>query len=225
MRRRPADEMLTDLKIVDSVPAVQRDDRITLGGRAAQLKAESIILDDRLSLSEVLKSNFANALIKSPSFAPEKRAKSLFRHYSALIDSCDAANLPKLTVEASLNYAGTTRAYQSYCRTVHNDDMQMASQQVDLAKALLEKAKGDCRLGFQNADALLKAVNESLRLLSREWYEEVTAEEVAAIKKAMVTAGSAGIITHSGHWYNCANGHPVSCVLYVIQAPRCCIVL
>ena len=218
MRRRPTDEILADLNIVDSVPSVPRDYRITLGGRAAQLKAESIILDDRFLISGVLRSKFANASIKSPTPAPEKQAKSFFKDYSAFIDDCDAASLPKLAVEASLHYAGTARAYQSYCRTV-NTDIQMASQQVDIAKALLEKAKGHCTLGFQNADALLKAVEEAFRLLGREWYEKVTAEEVAAIKKAMVNAGSEGIATHSGHWYNCANGHPVSCVLYSTQAP------
>jgi hypothetical protein len=44
-----------------------------------------------------------------------------------------------------------------------------------------------------------------------EWYEKVTADELAAIKAAMV-GGPGGIATHSGHWYNCQNGHPVSCI-------------
>jgi hypothetical protein len=42
----------------------------------------------------------------------------------------------------------------------------------------------------------------------KEWYEEVSPEELAAIKAAMVS----GIATHSGHWYNCENGHPVSLI-------------
>ena len=65
------------------------------------------------------------------------------------------------------------------------------------------------------------AVEEALRLLGREWYEKVTAEEIVAIKKAMVNAsGTLGIMTHSGHWYNCANGHPVSYVLCSFHFPR-----
>jgi len=40
-----------------------------------------------------------------------------------------------------------------------------------------------------------------------QWYEKVTDEELAAIKLAMVS-GPRGIATHSGHWYNCVNGHP-----------------
>jgi hypothetical protein len=45
--------------------------------------------------------------------------------------------------------------------------------------------------------------------MAKEWYEEVTTEEIEAIKAAMVS-GSQGIATHPGHWYNCKNGHPVS---------------
>ncbi len=66
-----------------------------------------------------------------------------------------------------------------------------------------------CAQGFENADELLKAVEESIKLLRKEWYEDVTAEEIAAIKVAMVSEPG-GIATHCGHWYNCANGYPVS---------------
>jgi hypothetical protein len=64
-----------------------------------------------------------------------------------------------------------------------------------------------CRKPFQNAEILHNAVEESRSLLHKEWYEEVTAEEIMAIKSAMVN-GPGGIATHSGHWYNCENGHP-----------------
>lgn len=46
-------------------------------------------------------------------------------------------------------------------------------------------------------------------MLGREFYEEVTEEEIEAIKRAML-GGRGGIASHSGHWYNCVNGHPVS---------------
>ena len=51
-------------------------------------------------------------------------------------------------------------------------------------------------------------MRESVKLLGKEWYEDVTAEELDAVKAAMVS-GPQGINTHSGHWYNCVNGHPV----------------
>jgi hypothetical protein len=52
-------------------------------------------------------------------------------------------------------------------------------------------------------------VEETMRLFEGPRYETVTPEEIAAIKSAMVS-GRGGIATHSGHWYTCRNGHPVS---------------
>ncbi len=78
-----------------------------------------------------------------------------------------------------------------------------------MAKQLLEDAREVCKQPFQNAESLRNAVEESIRLMKKQWYEEVTAEEINAIKAAMVS-GSRGIATHSDHWYNCENGHPVS---------------
>jgi hypothetical protein len=46
-------------------------------------------------------------------------------------------------------------------------------------------------------------------MLDKEFYEAVSGEELESIKKAMVS-GRGGIATHSGHWYKCVNGHPVS---------------
>ena len=48
-----------------------------------------------------------------------------------------------------------------------------------------------------------------MEMFQNEWYEDVSADELAAIRSAMV-GGSFGMATHSGHWYNCVNGHPVS---------------
>ncbi|KAK3045581.1 hypothetical protein LTR09_012849 [Extremus antarcticus] len=87
------------------------------------------------------------------------------------------------------------------------EDRQLATTEHETAKTLLKSAAELCKQGFRDADALSHAVSEALKLLQRGWYEEVTAEELKAIKRAMVT-GFRGIATHSGHWYNCANGHP-----------------
>ncbi|KAK3984517.1 hypothetical protein QBC44DRAFT_336811 [Cladorrhinum sp. PSN332] len=50
-------------------------------------------------------------------------------------------------------------------------------------------------------------VEMALGLFADTRYEEVTPREIEDIKSAMVS-GSGGIATHSGHWYNCENGHP-----------------
>ena len=209
MRRRSAEEKMADLSITNSIPPVARDRRIILGGRAVQLQAESIIVEDSLLVVQALKPTTTNTLIKIPAPAPEQKAKTFFQSCKGFIDECNSENLPKLAVEASLFYASTARTYKSYCHANNKtNDMQHASQQVTLAKDVLDRAKGQCRLGFQNADALPKAVENSLKLLGREWYEEVSAEEIFAVKKAMLDA--ANFATHAGHWYNCTNGHPVS---------------
>lgn len=217
MRRRSVDEIMTDLSIADSAPLLARDRRITLGGRLAQLQAESIIIDDRLRIFLVLTTS-PDTSIKIPGGVREQNARMFFKNCNAFIDDCATASLPKLSVEATLYYARTARSYNSYSRAVKTDqNPKYASEQVKTAKALLETAKQTCSLGFQNADNLRNAVEESLKLLGREWYEDVSAEEIAAIKKAMVS-GAGGLNTHSGHWYNCANGHPVSAFHTLLRA-------
>jgi hypothetical protein len=84
----------------------------------------------------------------------------------------------------------------------------------------LERARGLCDKKFQNAELLREAIDASIKRLRMEWHEEVTADELAAIKAAMV-GGPGGIATHSGHWYNCQNGHPVSSLQkHLLHAPH-----
>ena len=46
---------------------------------------------------------------------------------------------------------------------------------------MLEKAIEIYAQGFENADKLLRAVEESIKMLRKEWYEDVTAEEITAV--------------------------------------------
>jgi hypothetical protein len=75
-------------------------------------------------------------------------------------------------------------------------DLKDASTAVAEAKELLEQAKLLCRQQFQNGEALGNAVDEALRLLGKEWYE-VTAEEIAAIKAAMVGGEAESLFTQA----------------------------
>jgi hypothetical protein len=61
-------------------------------------------------------------------------------------------------------------------------DSNKANDVVAEAKSILVDANELCQQKFQNADVLGNAIEEALRLLGKEWYEEVTPEEVAAIK-------------------------------------------
>ena len=95
------------------------------------------------------------------------------------------------------------------CYRIGTSHTARPSDYIKTAKELLEKAKEICAQPLENADSLRRAVEDSIKLLRRQCYEVVTPEELAAIKNAIIS-GSQGIATHSGHWYNFANGHPVS---------------
>jgi hypothetical protein len=216
-RRELADHLMTNLTFADAVP---RDQRVTMGGRAAQLKAEYISLFDSFSIAQSLKISTPGAAIKLPGGAPDQLAKPFFQDCKKVVDDCSVENLPKLGVEACLYYATIARFYHSFCITT-KISVAKASEFVKTAREMLEKARESCAQPFQSAKVLLGAVDNAIKLLGKEWYEEVTAQEVAAIKAAMVS-GRDGIATHSGHWYNCENGHPVSSP--EIGSPYSCVV-
>ena len=210
-RRKSIDRLMTDLSVTDSISAVPRDRRVTLGGRATQLQAECIILTDSISLakSQNLYSRISFIDLEVPGSPPEKLAKSFFERCKNFIDECDSENLPRLGVEARLYYARVAQSYEPYCRSM-GINAESASKNVKNAKELLQDAQRLCERSFENAKGLSIAVQQTMNIVGREWYEEVAPEELATIKNAMVS-GSRGMSTHSGHWYNCANGHPVSC--------------
>jgi hypothetical protein len=208
IRRRSITELMNDLDVIDEVPALPRDRRIAARGQSALIKADSIILTDKFNLVQASKSLASNDAIKIPGGNLTQLAGLFFETCKTFITDSIDANLWRLSVEGILHYAKIARLYKSHCHSL-TTNIENASEHINLAKGLLQIAKDACAHGFSGADILLHAVEESIKLLGKEWYEEVTAEELAAIKVAMVS-GPNGIATHSGHWYNCANGHPVS---------------
>jgi hypothetical protein len=198
------DDAFASLQIHQHVPLVERDRRVVLGGRILQIRTESMILEDKFHVVKAIK-NVVHA--KLPGDPPETLTGAFLESCRVLIAESTTAHIPKLAVEASLYFANIARIYQS-SGLAKEDDKAKGAEYVAEAKALLESALESCKQPFQNAKKLSIAVEESLKLLRRSWYEDVTAEELAMIKLAMVS-GSRGIATHSGHWYNCVNGHPV----------------
>lgn len=193
--------------------------QVILDGRALQLHVRFLILADRLELLRELESKLADTTtLKTSGASPVKLASAFFKSCDCLIADCDAANLTKLNVETRLQYSEIALLYQSYTSATNSQDANTAREHVQRAKDLLEDAKEMCTLSFHNATRLGTAVKDTLRLLGKEWYEPVSAEEIAAIKAAMVS-GPRGIATHSGHWYKCQNGHPVG----VSHAVRVCL--
>jgi len=191
---------------INAVPALACDSRITMGGQMVQIKTELVILNDKFIIAQALKSISTQTSIKIPGGAPGVLAMPFFQRCKNFIDECNVENLPKLAVEVSLFYASIARSFESFCHSAKTD-LDTATKHIKMAKQLLENAREICKQPFHNAEGLRTAVEESIRLMKKLWYEEVTAEEIKAIKAAMVS-GSQGIATHSGHWYNCGNGHP-----------------
>lgn len=202
------DQLMADLSLGNAVPAVGRDRRVTLGGRAAQLKVESISLADKFSIAQALRSLLSSSSVKIAGGAPDQLAKPFFQSCKAFITDCEVESLPKLGVETCLYYATIAQSYRSF-GSATKTNIAKTSEYIKTARELLERARGLCDKKFQNAELLREAIEASIKRLEMEWYEEVTADELAAIKAAMV-GGPGGIATHSGHWYNCQNGHPVS---------------
>jgi hypothetical protein len=191
----------------DNISPVERDRRVTFGGRILQIKADCIVLEDKFQIMKKLRSSPSTENMKLPGDNPENLTKVFMKTCRVLMKDCVVERLPKLAVEASIHFATNAQLYRS--SGLSGEDRKKATKYVEQAKELLKQAYKLCEQPFQNADQLKICVEENINILGREWYEEVTAEELTEIKKAMVS-GRGGIASHSGHWYNCANGHPVS---------------
>lgn len=205
----PLESALAAVKLRDSTPTGERDHRITLGAKMMEIKIDCITMEDKFCILSTVKARYGDsaACLTFPGGSLLILTKSFLQSCEDFISNCSENALPKLSVEASLFYARIVRLFESSGLSKPQDRV-MATEYHERARALLEKAEKLCEQRFRDADTLSEVVNQSLKLLQKAWYEEVTAEELEAIKKAMIS-GPRGIATHSGHWYNCINGHPV----------------
>lgn len=207
-RTQSLERSMATLTVEDSILPVERDRRVILGGRAEKLKTEYITLVDKFEISGVLRFTTSTSSIKISGGAPDQLVKPFFQKCQKFMVDCVVENFTKLAVEAALYYGTIARLYRSSCGS-KIDAVKPSTEYIKTAQELLKQALELCNQPFQNSDVFRKAVDDSIKLLGREWYEQVTTEEIAAVKAAMVS-GRGGIATHAGHWYNCQNGHPVS---------------
>ncbi len=205
-KREPIESELAKLELGNAIVSRERDHRITLAAKMMEIKIDCITMEDKLRVVSAARARCGDdvASLTFPMGSPQASTDFVLNGCADFITQCSERALPRLVVEASLYYARITRMW----RTTETHEREMACQYLDKAKALLEEAQTLCVEGFRDAETLSRAVSESLKLLRREWYGEVTSEEIETIKRAMV-GGPRGITTHSGHWYNCSNGHPV----------------
>ncbi|KHJ35538.1 putative nf-x1 finger and helicase domain protein [Erysiphe necator] len=178
-----------------------QDRRITVGAKILELDFRRVVLSYQINLFKTVKKSqfFYQNLIDLPKFG------SIFDDCQALFGICLDDNLPRLAVQCTIYFGQLARHYQSF---THSNDSREERQIVnDQAKKLLTKGQELCLQPFQGSSELAIAIDETLKILGHDWYQEVTKEELETIKRAMVT-GPGGIATHSGHWYKCELGHP-----------------
>lgn len=197
------DEAVAGLSLDDpNLPAPVLDKQIILGGTLARLKLEDIVLSDGFSRRE---SSFpgldsTTRLEKTPRFLGE---------CEEFIKECRQENLLRMEVQGIAAYARAAKSFEGFRRgrpAETSSSSPSAQAYIDIARDLLERASGLCEVPFEGAKELKTEIEQISRLYARERYEPVTADEIAAIKTAMLS-GAAGIGSHSGHWYKCRNGH------------------
>lgn len=200
--RLPLDARLASLSLTNAhamVPAA--DSRIILGGQQVLLRIQTAMLHDQLELLDKL----PNTGPWTAHIHPDKLAGTVLGTCQKLMKESVEKELFRQAAQAMVAYARIIAAIRA-SRNARTKEVDMMAQWVETARALLDEAEKYCGLQFEDADSLRAEVEGARRLLGKEWYEAVTPEELAAIKKAMVS-GPRGIATHSGHWYRCENGH------------------
>ncbi|KAI9155055.1 NFX1-type zinc finger-containing protein 1 [Paramyrothecium foliicola] len=128
----------------------------------------------------------------------------------SFIKQAEELHLPLLAINAITCYASVAcwcKFFEAAKTTeaTADDGARTREHYYETAKELLERAL-DMADGLENRLEIWDLI-EKLQEAMPERYEEVSAEEVASIKLAMVS-GAEGMATNSGHWYNCINGHP-----------------
>ena len=211
-RNSDISESLATMDLNSRVPSTphgctDRDQRITLGARMLCLNLRRIVLNDKFEVYRIVTQKLHDFASYGILQLPTEDTMPFLADCFKLIEECNDNQLPKLAVEATLYYAQIVNVSTSTALTKESDRTSVAKCRRS-AKDLLQKAHKLCEHPFNGASVLSGAVESLLRLLGKEFYEEVTKAELDAIKLAMVS-GRGGIATHSGHWYNCPNGHPV----------------
>jgi hypothetical protein len=214
---------LTFSEPTSSVPQPVYDQQITLNAHRLQLRLHEALLRDTFDQLAENKRGLLLISLASGNNAINKQAAIFLRDCQTLIDDATAAKLPRLVIPTILSYARIAQLESWYRRTVASttttttepptptpakqDDAKPSH--TETARTLLTHALTLCDTLPSIGAAYRDEVEETAKLFAETRYEAVTPAELAAIKRAMVE-GRAGLSTHSGHWYTCRNGHPVS---------------
>ncbi|KAJ5938042.1 hypothetical protein N7454_004384 [Penicillium verhagenii] len=219
-KKSPSDEIASLSARTEAMTMTKRGSKnhISLGARLICHRAEELLWSDFV---EVMESRRDFAASSTPT--GEKlltRLSQMLWDFRDLISQANKGSLSRIAITATISFAKIVQLVAWYHRThpgVTKDKadlqgkltgLETPEERTEITRKLLNDALELCeRLG--NCPELQDKVQEMARLCEGPRYETVTLEELKSIKTAMLN-GRGGIATHSGHWYNCANGHPVS---------------
>jgi hypothetical protein len=202
------------LKIASREP----DNQITLGAQLIYIKAREVVISDIFKVVD------SSGNSKTPLWLNFTEQSSILRktlkECRDLITQANEGSLSRIVIMATISFAKIAQLDAWYHRThpgetpknLHLKEgyagLKSLEHRTETTRNLLADALKLCDK-LENCPELREQVQEMARLYEGPRYETVTLEELQAIKSAMLS-GREGLATHSGHWYNCANGHPVS---------------
>jgi hypothetical protein len=220
LRQKPSDDEATTVssqleRLTISTP--RPDNQITLGARLISIKAREFVLHDKFRLLN------SNTKIEETILIVQLNQLTIpfLEDCQDLIIQAKGGSFSRIVIIATLAFAKISELFGWYHGTHpvpgkdetdlkrrKNPGPESRDNRRNTAREFLADALHLCdELG--NCEELREKVQEMNRLFEETRYEEITPEELASIKIAMV-GGRGGIATNSGHWYNCINGHPVS---------------
>ncbi|KAJ5144090.1 uncharacterized protein N7515_002877 [Penicillium bovifimosum] len=210
------------------------DSQITLRARLIQIKSREIAFSLVFKVAESRKDRAETR--PALALSPNSVLPQMLKDCRDLITQADERRLYRIGITATISFAKIAQLDAWYRRTYPAEEtldphckesdtsVEKLEDRTETIRDLLAAALKLCdRLG--NCPELQEQVQEMARLYEGPRYETVTLEELQSIKTAMVS-GRGGIATHSGHWYNCVNGHPFAigeCGMPMEQArcPEC----
>ncbi|KAI2785918.1 hypothetical protein POX_h09681 [Penicillium oxalicum] len=224
--------LLTKMKTLNIAPR-DSDNQISLGARLLHFKAKEVIRSDIIRLMDSNKKSLHPPRIESN--LTLSSWTRLSKGCRDLITQANDGHFFRISIEATIIYAKIIQLEAWYRRNGSKQgtsdsepnqepEPEKIEDRLQSTRDLLAAALERCNTIGNCLDLQVK-LQEIVRLFEGPRYETVTPEELQAIKTAMVS-GRGGIATHSGHWYNCANGHPFAigeCGMPMEQArcPEC----
>ncbi|KAJ6003313.1 hypothetical protein N7451_005860 [Penicillium sp. IBT 35674x] len=209
----------------------ESDNQITLGARLIYIKSKEVMLSDAF---RVIDSSGKSATLPRLSLVkPLSTLIQVLKDCRDLITQANKGNFSRIVIMATVSFAKIAQLdawyHRSHPRETSSDlkgkmGLEKLEDRFQTTRDLLADALKLCD-ELRICSELQQKVQEMVRLYEGTRYETVTLEELQSIKTAMVS-GRGGIVTHSGHWYNCVNGHPFAigeCGMPMEQArcPEC----